>query len=472
MPSRLAVFLLGGSALASFACLDASQPGARTDADTLEADTLAADTLAADTLFERDTETSEPASAFAIEVTFGTTPFDTACLDLRARAGSQTLWSVGDPRFAEDTPRFYERDPDADKSPAAAQAHGALCADKVESAPNPRVAYTGACQAGLEHELTVWIHGVYDRGHGLDKWLSPCSPADGGCTLRARCEAGATTPVRFDLGLARLADQGFFDDAVAFDDIYCSAKVETCYNATAEGGTGDPMKLLFGPDNQRVRTAVLGFACSGQGAGPELVVSDLALTCEQDSDPAPGWQAGSRVLVLDPSLGGNGSVALTGPESSRQRNMLHAWATYRGAEELPGSGKRYWNVALALREDGPSDVAGAMPGNRNCRVTTRMSAFDATWMSLGDGAVLGGFQAASNRAQPYFDVSVRLTDANAAWDCRSVHIKDEDPVGADYDLSTRFDRVSDEAPITYCSKAPGIGDDASAERAPAAECQR
>lgn len=477
MPSpHLALCLASASALSLFACLEAS-PGARLHADDTAATdssvadidvSAAADSSVADTA---EGDTSVPASALAIEVAFGSTPFDTACVDLRARAGSETVWAVGDPRFAVDTPSFYDRDPDADRSPASARAHGALCADKAPSAPNPRVTYAGACRGGLEHELTVWIHGVYQREEALEKWLSPCSPADGGCTLRTRCEVGATTPVRFDLGLARLADQGFFDTAISFDDVYCSAKVETCYDASPQGGAGEPIKLLFDADGQRVRTAVLGFACSGPSADVTLVVSDLTLTCEQDTDPAPGWQGGARVLTLDRSRM-QGTVDLTGPALTREGRMLYAYANYRGLELLGEFGKRYWNSALALREDGPSDVVGALPGNRNCRVTGRMSAFDQAARSLGEGDSPGGFQAAANRAQPYFDFSVRLTDANAAWDCRAVHLNDEDPSGADYDLLTRFDRVSDEPAVTYCAKAPGVGDDGSAARATAGECLR
>lgn len=175
MPSRRVAVICGCSAFALFACLDAIHPGTRIDADA--GDTLTDGADAGDTLTEAsgaddaraddtmvsegdvDRDTAEVVapdpSAFAVEVGFGATWFDTACVDVRARVGAETLWSVGDPRFARDTAGFYASDPDADRDPGAAAAHGAVCAAPGEAGRPPVVSFTGACRGGLEHEVTV-----------------------------------------------------------------------------------------------------------------------------------------------------------------------------------------------------------------------------------------------------------------------------------------------------------------------------
>src|SRR5690606_23447930 len=82
----------------------------------------------------------------------------------------------------------------------------------------------------------------------------------------------------------RRAQQGFFDFAIEFDDIFCSAKLDCAPS------------LLHRPDGSRGPTAIVAFACSGgKGDRTYMYSSDLVLSC-----PAP---AGS----------GEGDIALTVP---------------------------------------------------------------------------------------------------------------------------------------------------------------
>lgn len=49
------------------------------------------------------------------------------------------------------------------------------------------------------------------------------APSDAPLVQSAVCVADADTAVSFDLTVARRAEQGFFDVAITFDDIFCSA---------------------------------------------------------------------------------------------------------------------------------------------------------------------------------------------------------------------------------------------------------
>jgi hypothetical protein len=147
----------------------------------------------------------------------------------------------------------------------------------------------------------------------------------------ATCAPNTDTLVRFDVTIARDARQGFFDVAVAFEDLFCSAKLD------CQAGN-----LLFDGAN-RASTMVLGFACT---AGPKaagdtspddtwLYLSDLTVTCA------------TGTATVDPS-DGPGLLATNDIISTGQSPLFSA-ATYRGEESLSGIDKHYWNVALGWR---------------------------------------------------------------------------------------------------------------------------
>ena len=62
-------------------------------------------------------------------------------------------------------------------------------------------------------------------------WRNPCPGPieDGLCAMQIACAENSDAAVRFSLTIMRKAYQGFFDIAVDFDNIFCSAKVDCTY---------------------------------------------------------------------------------------------------------------------------------------------------------------------------------------------------------------------------------------------------
>ncbi|PKN56111.1 MAG: hypothetical protein CVU56_17905 [Deltaproteobacteria bacterium HGW-Deltaproteobacteria-14] len=54
-------------------------------------------------------------------------------------------------------------------------------------------------------------------------------------TRGVTCQQNADAAVQFDVALMRPAQQGFFDIAVAFNNIFCSAKFDCCAEDTSTG---------------------------------------------------------------------------------------------------------------------------------------------------------------------------------------------------------------------------------------------
>jgi len=96
---------------------------------------------------------------------------------------------------------------------------------------------------------------------------------------------------------------------VNFEDIFCSAKLDTCNAAGDASSTADdvPIRLLFGDDDVRDDTAVVAVACAGgtgvQGA-TRLHMSHYEIardegTLEIDPTLGPGtmWRPASTILT-------------------------------------------------------------------------------------------------------------------------------------------------------------------------------
>ncbi len=96
------------------------------------------------------------------------------------------------------------------------------------------------------------------------------------CVVKVRCAENEDTSVVFNLTVMRDAEQGFFDVAVDFEDIFCSMKVDTCYDGNR------PIDLLFDEQGERVETAVIAAACSAGAdeAGTVMWMSPLTVTCD------------------------------------------------------------------------------------------------------------------------------------------------------------------------------------------------
>ncbi|MFO0749959.1 MAG: hypothetical protein U1F43_30465 [Myxococcota bacterium] len=321
-----------------------------------------------------------------------------ACFDVRVDNGAGPVWSRGDPaltRFgADQTGGANTGAPDLD----------ALCSDAFGNGARGDVAYVGPCdatsdsdgdRAGVQNRVTLWVDALAsaDGSGDIGGWSDPCPD---GCALTVDCVADRDTPVTFDLTIARRAEQGFFDVAVDFDDIFCSAKVDTCYAAP----DGARIELLFGADWVRDWTAVAGLACTAGpgGAGSELLYGPVAVTCGGVRFPLD--------LTAEP---GNQRVTVGA-------RTLH-YGVYRGSEGLDCDvrpcDQLFWNFAVSL-----DDLQGF--GLGECRL-----AFEAT--ATRPGAFAAGLPSGSGVAWPYVTADVALTDGAGSPSCQRHALGAGDP---------------------------------------------
>jgi len=138
------------------------------------------------------------------------------------------------------------------------------------------------------------------------------------------CVENSDVLVAFDLTIMRSAKQGFFDFAINFEDIFCSAKID-CSPALLHDGDGD-----------RGPTAVFGFACTGGDGDPtHLYLSELELSCT-------GGVGGSTVTTIPVSSATPGQQGPLSPG-------IFQWAVYQGQEFLDANfDKCFWNLAIGL----------------------------------------------------------------------------------------------------------------------------
>ncbi|HRE91704.1 MAG TPA: hypothetical protein PK095_21480, partial [Myxococcota bacterium] len=249
------------------------------------------------------------------------------------------------------------------------------------------LSYVGPCDgsAGL-HTVTLTLSALYDAG-GLisaDTWENP-TPV----SLEVPCQPNQDTLASFDLTVMRDARQGFFDVAVEFDDIFCSAKLD-CVD-----GSGD-LELLHNPDDgQRDLTAVVGFACAGDVDGSTwLWMDDPVITC-----------TGLAPAQVTFGAGALGNVDLDAPATSNPGGYLFGAAVYRGRQA--NGAIAYWNLALGLRET-------AFQAAGSCTLTLRATATDDQLTR-----VVGGFELPRNEVYPVIDWQVPLS-TSAGRSC-SVH---------------------------------------------------
>ena len=271
--------------------------------------------------------------------------------------------------------------------------------------------YVGTCDADAnDNTVRVWVVGVYagavtDAGvfsegaaSGVGavtgvplEFQSPTATAPLERTVT--CRQDADVAVQFDVTLMRPAQQGFFDVAVSFNDVFCSAKFDCCEDANNDGcGAGEDIALLFTPGRIRGRTMVLGFACTAgtaPGDATTLYMDALALDC---TSPGDGFDA-DFTIDLDGAVAGNQCVAgdVSGCDVVHELgavvadDYLFQVAVYRGAEALTNDGasahKTYWNVAL-----GVTASVGA------CELRTRATADnpDDAFDGMSDGVVSAG----------------------------------------------------------------------------------
>jgi len=265
--------------------------------------------------------------------------------------------------------------------------------------------YVGPCDADtLENLVSVTLDGLEDSAGAAVAFNDP-----GTLARWATCAPNADTPVHFDVSVLRPASQGFFDVAVSFNDVFCSAK----YDCDA----GD---LLFDrATGERGPTHVLAFACTADASAAgetQLYLDDVDITCGPDT----------VTLYLPAADAPDGNQGSAGPAGGPL--WLFEWATYRGAEQLPGFQKRYFNLALG--------IADTMPAG--CTLTTRGTA------DGGAAPVIPGGVVPAGAVYPYVDWAI--TDLAA---CTAEHAVNAD--GSQ--VVTRYTDASDEDDLAF-ERAP------------------
>ena len=245
--------------------------------------------------------------------------------------------------------------------------------------------YVGPCDASTgTNSIRLDLEALFEAGAALipsDRYHNPTP-----ITLDVPCLQDRDTAVRFDITVARSAEQGFFDISVNFDDIFCSAKLD-CVRA----GTTDDLELLHNPlaGGQRDLTAVLGLACTASpgAASTSLYLDDPVITCVQGATTAT-----TTFSVLDV-----GNVDLAGPGASNPGGYLFAAAVHRGNEGL--ASKAFWNVSFGL-----NSAAFAAAGV--CTLRTR-----ATASATPFPQTLDGYPLPPGAVYPVIDWEVALSNA-------------------------------------------------------------
>lgn len=247
------------------------------------------------------------------------------------------------------------------------------------------LAYVGTCDAGdgvADNTVELVLEKLVGPGGGdidADTWQNP-APASDPLRIVKTCRPDADTAVAFNITVMRDAKQGFFDVAVTFDEVFCSAKFDC---AEKDGGA---IELLHRPGGERDRTLVMGFACtSGAGRQTWLHMSDVLVECGTAPDVTSYW--------IDPARVPEGNAGAVDP-------IFYQTGIYRGEEDFPELDKCYWNLAFGI-DEGPSAA--------NCRIiasgTASSAPFDAT------GAT------PDNTVWPYVSFSVPITDASGNVAC-------------------------------------------------------
>ena len=272
------------------------------------------------------------------------------------------------------------------------------------------LSYVGPCDADpAENPNTVslTLTALYggsagDTLIGADTYRNP-----GELTRPINCVPNADTLVAFDLTIARDAQQGFFDVAVTFEDIFCSAKLDCVDEA------GDVLRLLHAPQGDRGRSVVLGLACTGDlSASGETFLYRAPIVVSCAGGPA----------TIDPSAGPGNLSAGNGYVTTGTAPIFGA-AVYRGEEQFSFD-KRYWNVVVGL-----ADTA------QSCTISTRATASPEAFANGNTPA---------NTSWPYIVWSRALTNAASATTCTRHPVDGEAPNDGVY---TTYTSVS--APQTF-----------------------
>jgi len=239
--------------------------------------------------------------------------------------------------------------------------------------------YVGPCDADAgDNVVSLSLVSLEDATGTLptSDYVNPTLPDP--LTQTVTCDPNVDTPVTFNISVMRTATQGFFDVAVSFSDIFCSAKLDC--GATTD--SADDLNLLHRAGGGRDMTAVLALACTGgAGADTHLYLDNVEIDC-----------GGANPTVVDVS--GQGNVDLDVAPSANPDGYLFGAMVSRGSEAIYD--KAYWNVSLGLDE-------ASFPAT-DCRLTTTATA--------SDGPLDGG-STPDNTTWPIIEWDVVLSTSGA-----------------------------------------------------------
>lgn len=257
--------------------------------------------------------------------------FQKVCYDLRVTNGKA---GTGEVVWARGTPGLNGGTADAD----------AVCSDAFGF--DGEVTYVGTCDAseggaeGREGSVTLWVDGLYDEAgayldpDGAARWDDPCPE---GCAIDFRCASEADAAVRFDPMITQAAGDGFFDIAVAFADLFCTARL------ACEGGADSGREPLVDPaTGQPGPTVFVELACTGDAGDSRdlaLAMTPVTIAC------------GESVTELDPSVGPG--AAWAGPSADpNPTDAVWQLAAYRARQELACDAgpcdALHWDLAIGL----------------------------------------------------------------------------------------------------------------------------
>jgi len=264
------------------------------------------------------------------------------------------------------------------------------------------LSYVGPCDADAgTNSVTLTLEALYE-GNGV--LMTAGQYEDPGSLVQnVDCLENADVSVTFDITIMREAQQGFFDVAVNFQDIFCSAKLDC-----VRSGTDDDLELLHNPlTGGRDLTAVIGFACTSSPTANTtyLYMNDPVVSCTGQPDDD---------VIVDVS--GQGNVDLDVDPSANPGAFLFGAAVYRGNEGLLG--KAYWNVSLGLNDQ-------AYPALGECTLTGSATA-SRSELTLGDQ----GFQLPDATVYPVVEWNVPLT--NVTRSCTTHEVNGGDGVETVY----------------------------------------
>ncbi len=117
-----------------------------------------------------------------------------------------------------------------------------ICSSQYGNSTGGDITYIGTCDAdsgtnnyvqlileSIENDQDDFLLDQTDVEPGQDSdFINPCADA-GDCILDFPCKENEDVFVEFNITVMRDAEQGFFDIAVNFEDVFCSAKADSCY---------------------------------------------------------------------------------------------------------------------------------------------------------------------------------------------------------------------------------------------------